>query len=149
MNQVADLKVALEGLLNHYTALVNSGDCGNWDPETEPQVIAARKALKKRGYQNKLKIRRNGRGFKHATFDDAYGQTCSIQESSNVDPHIWLGVDVGLELAPGSPGYTEPAIEFRNGSRYVHRGNRMHLTPEQVRGMLPALQHFVENGVLP
>jgi len=36
---------ALEGLLKHYVALVESGDAGNWDAETEPQVIAARRAL--------------------------------------------------------------------------------------------------------
>jgi hypothetical protein len=37
---------ALEGLLKRYTSLVNCGDCGNWDPETEPEVIQARRALK-------------------------------------------------------------------------------------------------------
>jgi hypothetical protein len=36
---------ALEDLLEHYTRLVNCGDCGLWDPETEPEVIAARVAL--------------------------------------------------------------------------------------------------------
>lgn len=38
---------ALRGLLDRYTALVNCGDCGDWDPETEPEVIAARAALAK------------------------------------------------------------------------------------------------------
>lgn len=37
---------ALEGLLDHYVQLVNSGDAGNWDPEKEPVVIAARHALR-------------------------------------------------------------------------------------------------------
>lgn len=37
---------ALESLLEHYTFMVNSGDCGNWDPEKEEVVIAARAALK-------------------------------------------------------------------------------------------------------
>jgi hypothetical protein len=36
---------ALTALLNHYTKLINSGDAGNWDPEKEPVVIAARLAL--------------------------------------------------------------------------------------------------------
>lgn len=36
---------ALEGMLEKYVALVNCGDCGNWNPEEEPVVIAAREAL--------------------------------------------------------------------------------------------------------
>lgn len=35
---------ALQGVLLLYTSLVNSGDCGNWNPEDEPDVIAARAA---------------------------------------------------------------------------------------------------------
>lgn len=37
----------LEALLSHYVSLVNSGDAGNWNPETEPEVIAARAELKR------------------------------------------------------------------------------------------------------
>ncbi len=44
---VGELVEALVGLTDHYTQLVNCGDCGNWDPETEPQVIAARTAIAK------------------------------------------------------------------------------------------------------
>jgi hypothetical protein len=40
-----ELVKALTGLLERYTSLVNCGDCGNWDPETEDDVIAARAAL--------------------------------------------------------------------------------------------------------
>jgi len=40
-----DLHVALSNLLDRYTELVNCGDCGNWNPETEDCVIEARKAL--------------------------------------------------------------------------------------------------------
>lgn len=40
-----ELRSALEGLLDHYVALVASGDAGFWNPEEEPQVIAARAAL--------------------------------------------------------------------------------------------------------
>jgi hypothetical protein len=39
------LQSALEDLLDHYIRMVKSGDCGNWNPETEPVVIKARKAL--------------------------------------------------------------------------------------------------------
>lgn len=43
------LLVALQSLTERYTRLVNCGDCGNWDPETEPEVIAARAAIAKAG----------------------------------------------------------------------------------------------------
>lgn len=38
---------ALEALLAMYAKLANSGDCGNWDPEDEPEVRAARAAIDK------------------------------------------------------------------------------------------------------
>ena len=37
----------LQALLDHYVQLVESGDCGFWDPETESEVIAARALLTK------------------------------------------------------------------------------------------------------
>lgn len=40
-----DIEAALKDLLDHYTQLVNCGDCGNWNPEAEPVVIAARECL--------------------------------------------------------------------------------------------------------
>lgn len=42
-----ELLEALEAMINNYVALANSGDCGNWDPEEEPQIIAARAAIAK------------------------------------------------------------------------------------------------------
>lgn len=64
------------------------------------------------------------RGFKIAHFSDQYGQDCSLQKSSLMDPDcIWLG-------AHGNP-------------------NRMHLSQEHVRALLPALQHFADTGELP
>jgi hypothetical protein len=40
-----ELFTALECLLEHYTQLVNCGDCGNWDPKTEQPVVDAFAAL--------------------------------------------------------------------------------------------------------
>lgn len=40
---------ALQGLLSRYVGLVNSGDAGDWDCETEDEVIAARAALASAG----------------------------------------------------------------------------------------------------
>ena len=42
---VQKLAGALEGVLNRYVGLVESGDAGNWNAETEPEVIEARAAL--------------------------------------------------------------------------------------------------------
>lgn len=36
----------------------------------------------------------NSRGFKHLNPTDIYGNAISIQESSNVDPAIWFGIDL-------------------------------------------------------
>lgn len=41
-----ELVGALRGMTEHYCALINSGDCGNWNPEADAPVIAARAALK-------------------------------------------------------------------------------------------------------
>jgi hypothetical protein len=42
-----ELLEALNAMINHYTSLINSGDAGNWDPEEESEVIAARAAIAK------------------------------------------------------------------------------------------------------
>lgn len=42
-----ELYEALAKLLDHYTRLVNCGDCGSWNPEVEPEILAARAALLK------------------------------------------------------------------------------------------------------
>ena len=39
------LRTATKGLIERYCDLVNSGDCGFWNPEEEAPVIAARAAL--------------------------------------------------------------------------------------------------------
>lgn len=56
------------------------------------------------------------RGFELLSFKDSYGQACSIQESSNVEPHLWVGVDCC----------------------------RMHITPAQARGIAERLLMFAD-----
>lgn len=46
IGEIYSLHSALTDILSKYTALANSGDCGFWDPEQEPEVIKARKVLK-------------------------------------------------------------------------------------------------------
>lgn len=42
-----ELLAALQSLLENHVELCNSGDCGHWDVEGDPQVIAARAAINK------------------------------------------------------------------------------------------------------
>lgn len=44
---IAELVGAVNVMLERYTELVNCGDCGNWNPETEVQVIQCRAAIAK------------------------------------------------------------------------------------------------------
>lgn len=44
-----ELLEALRGMTEHYVRLAGCGDCGNWNPEEEPEVIAARAAIAKAG----------------------------------------------------------------------------------------------------
>jgi len=44
-DEIERLRAALEGLIKRHAELVESGDCGFWDVETEPEMIAARKVL--------------------------------------------------------------------------------------------------------
>lgn len=44
-DRVTELELALTRMVDIYTTLVNCGDCGNWNPETEVEVMVARAAL--------------------------------------------------------------------------------------------------------
>jgi len=75
----------------------------------------------------KIKKHTTERGFSRDEFADLYGQKCSLQDSSlATQAAIWLGVDVDLE------------------GKEVN--NRMHLSQNMVRQLLPILQRFVETG---
>jgi hypothetical protein len=45
--EYAALAAASVALLERYVDLINCGDCGNWNPETEEVVIAMRQELAK------------------------------------------------------------------------------------------------------
>lgn len=47
LSAAPELLEALEEFLARYIRLVESGDCGNWDPETEEFVVKARIAIAK------------------------------------------------------------------------------------------------------
>lgn len=67
-----------------------------------------------------MRLRTTSRGFDVYEFLDRYDNECSLQKSSiATEDCIWLGTD---------------------------KGGRMHLTPAQVKEIIPILQKFVETG---
>lgn len=86
------------------------------------------------------------RGFNHCAFKDASGEICSIQESSSVEPRIWLGVDkpklvVYQDKSMGKYLEVDMPDQFS-----VH--SRMELTQRQAADLLPFLLKFVKTGYL-
>ena len=86
------------------------------------------------------------RGFRLGKFLDRYKEECSIQKSSLATENaIWLGIsDPKPKVMVLGAGWKEvplPDDAFIAG--------RMHLTQDQVRTLLPVLQHFAETGRLP
>lgn len=89
-----------------------------------------------------MNIKPTARGFDRGSFQDAHGEACSLQESSSLTPHIWLGIDepriMDCRATPVEIPKPEGASIF----------GRMHLTQDMVRDLLPALHCFVETGEL-
>lgn len=75
--------------------------------------------------------RRTERGFCYKEFTDRYGCKCSLQESSLVDPSIWLG--------PDETQSDEFKAEFKS-----HPYTRMHLSYKQVQELVEDLQAWLE-----
>ncbi|MFU3873546.1 hypothetical protein ACM7HL_12870 [Pseudomonas aeruginosa] len=83
------------------------------------------------------------RGFPLISLDDYYGQTCSLQISSLVEPRCcWFGVDAPhIQVMAEGKGWQ--AVKLPAGAVV---SSRMHLTQDQVRALLPHLQAFAESG---
>jgi hypothetical protein len=45
IRQRDELLAACEDMVGHYVRLIESGDCGNWNPEEEPPVIECRRLI--------------------------------------------------------------------------------------------------------
>jgi hypothetical protein len=93
--------------------------------------------------QKKLEVTQTCRGFDYIEFDDYYGQHCSLQKSSLMEPEaIWLGVqNTGPNLGSMYAGDNEKNVN-------VDVNCRMHLSQEQVKQLLPFLIKFAETGEL-
>lgn len=98
---------------------------------------------------------KNIRGFEVQFFIDDYGIDCSIQESSAVEPHIWLGVHnpphkvmwvdadkFGIEVSEKSGWYDYPI------PKEVLVESRMHLSRKQAKALAKKLRYFAKYGVL-
>lgn len=72
------------------------------------------------------------RGFKLIQFKDAYDELCDIQESSNIEPHIWLGTHspnpkiLASKLDPNKTGWVDYQIPSD-----ILISHRMHLNRKQ------------------
>lgn len=81
------------------------------------------------------------RGFEVQRFRDDYGHDCSIQESSSVNPHIWLGVN-----NPPHRNMWDDAESF--GIKIEAKSGRMYLSQEQAKSLAKKLLYFAKHGVL-
>lgn len=97
----------------------------------------------------KFKRSKTNRGFDVLTFYDDYNIECSLQKSSSVEQHIWLGIDkanpeimcsdaqkLGLPMKAnnGCQDYEVPEAVFIN--------TRMHLSKKQARKLAMKLLKF-------
>ena len=106
------------------------------------------------------------RGFEVQHFEDDYGADCSIQESSAVEPHIWLGVHTPeiqimtkdyleynnvLSQATFIPDDTEnPNVGWHTLQlpEQFYISGRMHLNRKQAKELTKKLNFFAKNGYL-
>ena len=101
------------------------------------------------------------RGFKLFEFDDDYNKKCSLQESSSVEPHIWLGIDkpelrimfkdsemLGLGLKKNYPECNEYGWCDYPIPKEVFIESRMHLNQEQAKQLAEELLYFAKTGRL-
>lgn len=95
------------------------------------------------------------RGFCRVVFEDSYGEPCSLQMSSNMEPNVWLGLDE-----------VTPTVEARRASSVgvftaettgwvdyplpggVHIFTRMHVDQGLAAELWPVLKRFAEAGEL-
>jgi len=99
-----------------------------------------------------MEIKKTIRCFAVAEFSDAKGTPCSIQESSGDGPAIWFGAkQIGLKefVANRVPAWKEISKCDESDIRHHHvANNRILLTQEIVKELLPILQRFAETGNL-
>ena len=96
-----------------------------------------------------MKTSKTHRGFAFTSFTDRNGVECNIQKSSiATEDCIWFGAkDIGLKgFDYGWRSFSEEDIKAKFGVKNIIANNRMHLTREQVKELIPILQKFVDSG---
>ena len=95
------------------------------------------------------------RGFEKLEFEDDYYEKCSLQRSSSVEPHIWLGIEepkaqiqwieaqkLGLNLQKKHPECNEYGWCDYPIPTEVLMTTRMHLTRKQALKLAKKLIKF-------
>lgn len=99
-----------------------------------------------------IKRTRTARGFELLTFNDRSGTECTLQESSlATEAAIWFGA-ASLSVKRCPKDWTGwHGIDFATlfPGQDIVGNERMHLTQDHVRALLPILQHFADHGDLP
>lgn len=93
---------------------------------------------------NELTCTVTERGFPFISFEDRYGESCSLQISSlaGEQVHCWFGVtNPSIQVMEQGKGW-QP-VKLPKGALV---SGRMHLSQDQVRALLPHLQAFAETG---
>jgi hypothetical protein len=108
------------------------------EPGSTPDPTVTKKGI--------LELRMTPRGFSRIEFTDRYGIQCSLQESSlATEAAIWFGVNnANPQVCIPGKGWTP--VPLPEGTVCT---DRMHLTQDMVRELLPLLQQFAETGELP
>ena len=101
------------------------------------------------------------RGFEMQHFSDDNGIDCSIQESSAVEAHIWLGVHrpqvyiaykdakaAGLDLEKDYPETNDYGACTIPIPEKAFIESRMHLNQKQARELAKKLNYFARTGML-
>lgn len=111
----------------------------------------------------KINFKRTPRRFPYVEFKDFYGSECSIQLSSILELDcLWIGIndahpkimardanELGLvHLLKDGPERLTGWVDYPF-PKEVHFTTRMHLHRDQIKALLPILQHFVETGMFP
>ena len=89
-----------------------------------------------------MKKMKTHRGFDYIDFRDYYGSQCSLQKSSIATQDcIWLGKKAEVKHLVYGKGWVDYPLPSG-----VEVMDRMHLTREQVKELLPYLKRFVKTG---
>lgn len=95
-----------------------------------------------------METKKTDRGFSYLEFTDEYGKMFNIQKSSLATKDcIWLGIDepevkiMTRDFLGKGVGWMDYPLHEK-----AHIFSRLHLSREQVRDLLPILQHFVDTG---